>query len=31
MQGQGLFLTLAKGHLHMKIKGCFSQESQGHI
>ena len=25
-EGQGQFLTLAKGHLHMKIKTCFSQK-----
>ena len=28
---QGHFLTLAKGHLHMKIKTCFSQKSLGYI
>ena len=27
IQGQGHFLTLAQGHLHMKIKACFSQKS----
>ena len=26
IQGQGHFLTLAQGYLHMKIKTCFSQE-----
>ena len=26
MQGQGLFLTLAKGHLHMKIKTRFHKD-----
>ena len=25
-EGQGHFLTLAQGHLHMKIKTCFSQK-----
>ena len=31
MQGQGLFLTLANSHLHMKIKTSFSQEPLGHF
>ena len=31
MQGQGVFLTLVKDHLHMKIKTCFSQEPLGHF
>ena len=26
MQGQGLLLTLAQGHFHIKIKTCFSQK-----
>ena len=26
IQGQGHFLTLAQGHLHMKINTCFSQK-----
>ena len=26
IQGQGHFLTLAQGHLHIKIKTCFSQK-----
>ena len=29
--GHGHFFTLAKGHLHMKIKICFSQEPMGHF
>ena len=28
---QGHFLTLAQGHLHMKIKTCFSQKPLGHF
>ena len=34
IQGQGYFLTLAKGYmifLHMKIKACVSQKSLGHF
>ena len=31
IQGQGHFLILAQGHLHMKIKTCFSQKPHGHI
>ena len=31
IQGQGHFLTLAKCHLHMKIKTGFSQKPQGHF
>ena len=30
-EGQGHFLTLAKGHLHMKIKTDFSQKPVGHF
>ena len=30
-QGQGHFLTGAQGHLHMKIKTCFSQKPLGHF
>ena len=26
IEGQGHFLTLAKGYLHMKIKLCFAQK-----
>ena len=26
IQGQSNFLTLAQGHLHIKIKTCFSQK-----
>ena len=26
MDGQGQFPTLAPGHLHMKIKTCFSKK-----
>ena len=29
IEGQGHFLTLAQGHLCMKIKTCFSQKSLG--
>ena len=29
IEGQGHFLTLAQGHLHIKIKTCFSQEPVG--
>ena len=31
MEGQGHFLTLAKGHLHMKIKTCFSKQLVGYF
>ena len=31
IEGQGHLLTLAQGHLHMKIKTCFSQKPIGHI
>ena len=31
IQCQGNFLTLALGHLHMKIKTCFSQKPLGHF
>ena len=31
MKGQGQFLTLAQGHLHKKIKTCFSQKVLGHF
>ena len=27
MEGQGHFLTLASGHLHIKIKTCFSKKN----
>ena len=30
-EGQGHFLTLAQGYLHMKIETCFSQKSLGHF
>ena len=30
-QGKGYFLTLAQGHLYMKIKACFSQKPLGHF
>ena len=29
IEGQGHFLTLAQGHLCMKIKTCFSQKQLG--
>ena len=29
IEGQCHFLTLAQGHLHMKIKTCFSQKPLG--
>ena len=29
IEGQGLFLTLAQGHLHTKFKTCFSQKALG--
>ena len=31
IEGQGHFLTLAGGHLHLKIKSCFSQILLGHF
>ena len=31
IEGQGHFLTLAQGHIHMKIKTCFSQKPLGHF
>ena len=31
IEGQCHFLTLAKGHLHMKIKTCFPQKPLGHF
>ena len=31
IEGQGHFLTLAKGHLHLKIKTGFSQKWLGHF
>ena len=31
IEGQGLFLTLAQGHLQLKIKSCFSQILLGHF
>ena len=31
IQVQAHFLPLAKGHLHMKIKTCFSQKPLGHF
>ena len=31
IEGQGHFLTLAQGHLHMKIKTGFSQKPVGHF
>ena len=31
LEGQGYFLTLAQGHLHMKIKTGFSQKPVGHF
>ena len=30
-EGQGHFLTLAQGHLHLKIKTDFSQILRGHF
>ena len=30
-EGQGLFLTLAQAHLHLKIKTCFSQKPLDHL
>ena len=31
IEGQGHFLTLAKGYLHMKIKAGFSQKPVGYF
>ena len=31
IEGQGHFLTLAQGHLHMKIKTSFSQKPVVHF
>ena len=31
IEGQGHFLTLAQGHLHLKIKNGFSQMPLGHF
>ena len=31
IKGQGHFLTLAPGHLHMKIKTCFSKKPLGNF
>ena len=31
IKGQGHFLSLAQGHLHMKIKSCISQITLGHF
>ena len=31
IHGHGHFLTLAQGHLYMKIKTCFSQKQLGHF
>ena len=31
IEGQGHFLTLAPGHLHMKIETCFSKKPLGHF
>ena len=31
IEGQGLFMTLAQGHLHMKIKTDFLQKPVGHF
>ena len=31
IEGQGQFLTLAQGHLHLKIKTGFSQKWLGHL
>ena len=30
-QGQGHYLTLAKGHSYFKIKSCFSQKLLSHL
>ena len=31
IEGQGHFLTLVQGYLHIKIETCFSQKPQGHF
>ena len=31
IEGQGHFLTLFQGRLHMKIKTCFSRKLMGHF
>ena len=31
IEGQGHLLTLAQGHLHIKIKTGFSQKTVGHF
>ena len=31
IEGQGNFLTLAQGHLHMNVKIGFSQKPLGHF
>ena len=31
IEGQGHFLTLARGHLRLKIETCFSQKPLGHF
>ena len=31
IEGKGHFLTLDKGHLHMKLKTCFSLKAMGHF
>ena len=31
IEGQGYFMTLAQGHLHLKIKSCLSQILLGHF
>ena len=31
IEGQGYFLTLAPGHLHMEIKTCFSKKLVGYF
>ena len=31
IEGQGHFLTLAQGHLHIEIKTCFSKKPLSHF
>ena len=31
IEGQGHLLTLAQGHLHLKIETCFSQKPLGYF
>ena len=31
MEGQGHFLTMAQGHLQMKIETCFSKKLVGYF